>query len=619
MSEALHFVQPEWFWALLPLAWLLWFLHHSGAADTAWRRIVDANLLPYLLVTPAGQHSRKILWLSGIGWLLAVIALADPVWERQPQPVFRNQAARVVVLDLSNSMLATDIKPSRLARARYKVTDILKQSADGQTGLVVFAGDAFTVAPLTTDTETIQSLLSPLEPALMPVQGSRADLGLRQAGELLAQAGVPQGDILLITDGFSGADAIDAAKDLRDRGYRISVLGVGASSDIPAPNGRGGFIRDQNDNVVLVKLDTAALKQLATAGGGRYTGISSAETDVDYLLSMPTVEISERPEQAGLETEQWQSNGPWLAVLLLPFAALAFRRGWLLALVILVSGNLVTPPSAMAGSWDDLWQRRDQQAERAMQAGDLQQAEQLAQDPLRRGAAAYRAGRYEQALQHFGAAASADANYNRGNALANLGDYKEAIAAYDQALAVQPGMPDAEYNNSALEKFLQQQQQEDQRNGKKDGSENSDSDQQTGNDQQNQDNAGQDGEENSNSNQQADQEKNEGGESEPQTAQKQADAGQDQSEQYSPDSDSQEPSSNESTEGNKPSTAELGEDQGYKPAKAEADPLSREERQAAEQWLRRIPDDPGGLLRRKFLYQYRQRAEQAKTDPQQEW
>jgi len=450
MPEQFHFLQPLWFWTLLPLAVLVWRLRQPAGSDNAWRHVVDARLLPHLLVNPDSTNSHLPIRLLAISWLLTVVALADPVWEKQPQPVYRSQAARVVVLDLSRSMLTPDLKPSRLVRARYKVADILRRSDEGQTGLVVFAGDAFAVSPLTSDSDTIQSLLEPLEPLLMPTQGSRADLGLLKAGDLLRQAGIRRGNILLIADGYSDRRSIDAARKLKQQGYRVSVLGVGTTEGAPLPDGERGYVRDTSGAVVVPKLNSDAMRKLAAAGGGRYATISGGESDIDYLLSDSGIQPGSEVEKSDQQTDIWQSRGPWLVLLMLPLAALVFRRGWLLGLVVMLAGTLSAPQPAMASVWDDLWQRRDQQAYRSLQAGQLEQAEQLAENPLRRGTAEYRAGKFDKALQDFSAAEGVDANYNRGNALARLGRYEDAIAAYEQVLKELPGMSDAAHNKAEV-------------------------------------------------------------------------------------------------------------------------------------------------------------------------
>ena len=605
MPESFHFQQPEWFWVLVPLLILLWLLRQSGEQASAWRKVCDARLLPYLLDKSASNRVYLPLWLLATGGLLAVIALADPVWKQQEQPVFRNEAARVIVLDLSNSMLSPDLKPSRLVRARYKVADILQQNLDGQTGLVVFAGDAFTVSPLTHDVDTIQALLSPLEPALMPSQGSRVDLGLRHAADLMRQAGILQGDILLITDGFDGQRAIDAARQVSGDGYRVSVLGVGTDSGAPIPIGRGGFLRDQQGEIVVPALEQAALRKLAAAGGGDFTAISSSTHDIEYLLSRMSSQLSEGSQETGMNTTVWQSNGPWLAVLLLPLAALAFRRGWLLVLVMLAGGTLSVPQPAMALGWDDLWLRADQQAARALQAGEPEQAAQLARDPALRGTAEYQAGNFDAALDAFAAQADVDAEYNQGNALAQLQRYEDAIAAYDRALQQQPEMADALHNKAEVEKLLQQQEQEqeqqqEQQDQQGDSGENEDPQQ----GQQDQDAGGE---------QQDDQdepgEQGESGEQE-NSDEQQAEA--------SSAEEQQEGENEESVEDLQQSAEAEEEQAAEQQATAEAEPLDSEEQRAAEQWLRRIPDDPGGLLRRKFLYQYKQRAGRS-TSEQQAW
>jgi len=608
MPDLFHFLQPHWFWALIPLLLVFWLLRKPGEGDTAWRRVCDARLLPYLLVNPDSRASRFPLWLLAVGWLLAVIALADPVWEKQDQPVFRSQAARVVVLDLSNSMLSPDLKPSRLVRARYKVADILRQNNDGQTGLVVFAGDAFAVSPLTSDADTIQSLLSPLEPALMPSQGSRVDLGLEQAGELLEQAGIRSGEILLVTDGFHDRRALDVAEQLQADGYHLSILGVGTEDGAPVPTGRGGFLRDTQGEIVVPQLDRKALQELAAAGGGSYTTISSGNSDINQLLKQLEPGINDAVEETEMSTDAWQSNGPWLALLLLPLAALVFRRGWLLVLAVMVTTAGGLPKPAMAYSWDDLWLRKDQQAARALQDGQPEQAAELARDPNLRGTAAYQAGNFDQAVEAFEGATGADAEYNQGNSLANLGRYEEAITAYKQALAAEPDMEDAIFNKDAVERLLQQQQQQEQQQDQEqqdqgEPGEESDPQQQAGNEGQ-ADQQGEQGQQN-----QSGEDGEQGSESE--SGQQSADA---QDEGQNPNEQQDGQQAEQQSEQETPEELQAAE---HSEGQTAADPLDSEEQQAAEQWLRRIPDDPGGLLRRKFLYQYRQRAGSADTGGQQ--
>lgn len=629
MPEQFHFLQPLWLLALIPLALLLWWLPRASRAGSHWRLACESHLLPYLLNKPVQAFSQLPVWLFAAAGLLAVLALADPVWQKQAQPVYRKQDALVVILDLSRSMLSSDLTPSRLERARYKVADILTRRKEGQTGLVVFAGDAFTVAPLTNDARTIQSLLAPLSPDLMPVQGSRADLGLQQAGKLLQQAGIPRGDILLITDGYSEPRAQDVAANLRRQGYRLSVLGVGSDKPAPIPDGQGGFVRDRQGRVVMPALDAAQLQQLASAGGGHYSSITVNDADLAQVLPAALQTLDGRMQRTEQSTDLWQSQGPWLVLALLPLAALAFRRGWLLTLPLLMMVTLGTlPQPARASGWDDLWQRHDQQAEKALRAGDVARARQLAEQPLLRGEAAYRAGDYASALDAFSASDTAQGDYNRGNALAQLGRYQDAIAAYDKALAKEPDMADALHNKQALEKLLKQPQQQKQADNNK-GGDSQDKNSQDKSSQQQADNKNGQNSNGKNGQQQADNKNGQGSNGKNnQDNQQQADsrsAGDSQSKD-SKDKNSNGMNSQQQAKAQAQSRKQAGEEQqagqprkdaqaqqGQPDTSAAATPqdtASYEQQQADERWLRRIPDDPGGLLRRKFLYQHSQRGAQ---------
>ncbi len=671
MLEHFHFIRPLWLLALIPLLLLAWRVYQPGNGDNPWRRVVDARLLPLLMAGRSDAVNRAVLWLAAAGWIIAVLALADPTWEHKPQPLYQTTAARVVVLDLSQSMNATDLKPSRLVRARYKIEDVLSMSKEGQTGLVVYAADAFTVTPLTRDVNTIRALLKVLEPGLMPAQGSRADLGLLKAGELLHQAGASSGQVLLIADGVEAdktAASERAAARLRSEGYRVSVLGVGTEAGAPVANARGKLVRDDAGNVETSRLESATLQSVARAGGGQYHPITNNGEDLHSLLSDDEPLHAKVTMQTDAAAQAWKEQGPLLAVLLLPLAALAFRRNWLLSLVLLA--GLASPPQpAMASTWDNLWQRPDQQATKALKAGDYAKAAELAPDAERRGSAEYKRKNYQQALDNFSSTTGTDADYNRGNALAMLGRYQDAIAAYDKSLNENPGNEDARANKAAVEALLKkqqqqpqqpQQQQQQQQNSKSQGGQ-SQKNQNQGNgggqnsqqdkaqNQQLQDGKSGQGSDSSGQGQQSAAAKK------PQNSAKNGEASHENGKDY-PGQDAasgkaqdqqqavgsgtaqqkkpenqfaeaakklagqgsgtktdQNPRANESQGGNAAGQAQAAANARQRPngSADSGQPLDSEEKIAAEQWLRRIPDDPGGLLRRKFLYQYKQRAQQS--------
>lgn len=596
MLEQLHLQHPHWLWALLPLALLLWLLLKQTQRNNPWKHLIDAHLLPLLMSSGSGQTTRIPILLLALAWLFGVLALTDPAWEKQPKPLFQTQQARVIVLDLSRSMYTTDIKPSRLVRARFKLLDILSLTEETQTGLVVFAGDAFVVAPLTRDAKTINNLVTALEPVIMPIQGSRVDLGLEKATELLAQAGITKGEILLIADGYDREQVIESARELAKLGHTLSVLGIGTTEGGLLRGERGEVLQTQAGNTINVTLDSDAMQQLATAGGGRYSTLSSGDEDINHLLSANINPLSGESEATDQKSDSWKSEGPYLVLLLLPLAALAFRRGWLLTTVLFV-GIAMPPQPAMAFGWDDLWQRRDQQTADAIQQGDFQRATELADNPAQSGTAAYRQKDYEASLDSFSSQQGANGKYNRGNALAQLGRHQEAIDAYDEALKIDPEMEDAKSNRAEVEKLMQQQEQE------KEEQEQQENEQQDNSEEQ---------EKKEGDKSDSDSEEEQQGKQDPSDEQKEGDPKEQESEESDP---SEKEAEQEPTEGDAEESKEKPETE----AEAEAEPINQEEQQAIEQWLRRIPDDPAGLLRRKFKYQYGRRPPRSGTGSDQPW
>ncbi len=328
MIGHLHFIRPAAWYGLIPLLLVVWRWRYRSQAANNWKKVCDAHLLQAQLV---GVQQRSSLWpivYLILAWVLAVFALAGPAWKRVEQPVFRSLASRVIVLDLSSSMLATDVKPSRLARAKFKVLDILKRSREGQTGLIVFSGEPFVVSPLTTDAATITNQVAILNPDIMPVSGHDVSWALKKAGQLLQQAGANKGSILLVTADAGSQKAMTVARQLHQHGYRVSVLGIGSQQGAPMPATDGGFIKNQQGAIALSKLDQAALQAIARAGGGRYVHFTANNEDGDKLLASAAMQhFGMQAKNTTAKTGLWKDEGRWFVLLLLPIVLLGFRRG----------------------------------------------------------------------------------------------------------------------------------------------------------------------------------------------------------------------------------------------------------------------------------------------------
>ncbi len=608
MSE-FHFLRPYWFLALIPVAIILWQLWHQKYHSRSWQAVCDPHLLPHLLINSGSPQKQWPIIVSGFMSLLVILALAGPVWEKSEQPVFRKQSALVIVLDLSRSMDANDIKPSRLTRARHKIIDILKQRKEGQTAMLVYAADSYTVSPLTEDSNTIISMVKTLNTDLMPVQGSKPDKALQRATDLLKQAGAVHGHIILITDGIQKSQAKTLAEQVTQHGHQLSVLGAGTEEGAPIAMESGGFLKDKSGDIVVPKLTSATLIQLARLGGGRYHTLSADENDLDYLLAgMDTQQFDTQQKETTFIADRWQEQGAWLLLIVLPFAALAFRKGYLIMLIIICLPALPQPANAL--EWDELWQRPEQTAAKQLQQNNSTEtlpSADLFNDPEWKASAHYRAGEYPQAVEALQGIDKADALYNKGNALAKMGKLPEALESYKQALEKEPQHADAKYNSEEVEKKLKQQESDE---SKEDDKKSSDEKQDDDKEKQ-QEESSDDQKENEPSEEQSDNKNDQSNDK--QDEQDQQDKKPEQEE--AKESDKQDPDKKE-TEQEKQAKKEKSEDE--KDPEQKASDLKEQQKQkeidqATEQWLRRIPDDPGGLLRRKFQYEHQLQQQRNQT------
>jgi Ca-activated chloride channel family protein len=567
-----HWLRPGWLLLLPLLGWLLWRLWNRQKRVGRWQMILPSAFHSALLSGGGGRESKLPWIVLGIGWLLAVLALLGPSWQRVEQNSQRPVDPLVVMLELTPEMLAADSPPTRLEQARRKLLDLLQARSDSQTAIIVYAGSAHTLVPLSDDLATSKNLLDAIRPSIMPEAGQRADLAVRKALDLLEQGDLGQGRLLWIGSSLSEADrqGIRAAMTGRDA-PALLMLGVGTAEGAPVTQEKGGFLKDAQGGILVPRLDGPVLKDFADSMAGRYTALRLDNQDLNDLglLDGPRSLISEGQK---VRLDRWADQGYWLLLPLLLLAGCAGRRGWLLCLPLLL---MTVPQASYAFDFQDLWRTPDQQGERLLRRHHPAEAARHFEDSRWQGVALYQAGDYAGAAQRFAQGSSAVDHYNRGNALARSGELEGAIDAYAQALDRQPDFPAALANKALVEHVLELNK-----------TANPSSTEAKAETDENGDNA------------------------------RQGSAGDSSSSASSAprDPDENRPPEAEQNAADQEASGAGGDADG--PARAAGRPaegqVDGEQKQALEQWLRQIPDEPGELLRRKFWYEQQQHQEKTR-------
>ncbi|RZO75518.1 MAG: VWA domain-containing protein [OM182 bacterium] len=575
-----HFLRPEWFFAIIPMTFVYLLLKYAVGKNSNWLKTIDPLLLPYLMDERKREISRSPLSLIIVCWCLAIIAIAGPAWQKTERPLHERKDALVILFDLTKSMYAVDVSPNRLTRAHRKLQDLLIARTEGVTGLIVFAGDAHVVSPLTNDTDTIISMIPALTPSIMPGQGSQLTRALVRAIALFKDADVNSGRILIITDEIRDIANAQTIANTNRFSFPISLMSVGtetgAAISLNPDRPDAGFLKDLDGNLVIAKVDLKKLQKFADAVGGRFARMTLMDEDIEYLLS-PNGQISQTElRKTDRNFDSWEEEGPWILLLLLPLASLAFRQNWLWTILVLF---LIPSSKTYAIEWIDLWQTKDQQGFEALQQGDSEKALSLFKNPNWKASAFYRSGQYDNAEVEFSNIATTDGKYNLGNTLAKQGRLQEALDAYTEALLLDRNNEDAAFNKNLIENELNKRQQNQEQQS------------------QEQKNQGQENQEQGNEEQQSQEQQNQEQENQEQGNEEQQSQEQENQEQENQEQQNQEQQNQEIVQRN--------------------DSLGSEEERALEQWLRRIPDNPGGLLRRKFQRQYEDRVNQGQLSQSQ--
>jgi Ca-activated chloride channel homolog len=206
VMDEFHFLRPFWLLILVPALLVWWGLRRQQDRMASWSKIIDPHLLPHLVVGELKRGGLRPVQLLLVVWVLAAIALAGPAWRMEPPPFADDQAGLMVLLKVSGSMLASDVQPSRLERAKHKLRDLLELREGWPTGLIVYSGSAHLVMPLTRDDRIVSIMAEGLTPDLMPLDGDALVPALQLARQMLAESGVA-GSVLVIADNVSPSQA----------------------------------------------------------------------------------------------------------------------------------------------------------------------------------------------------------------------------------------------------------------------------------------------------------------------------------------------------------------------------------------------------------------------------
>jgi Ca-activated chloride channel family protein len=626
LPQTFHFLRPDWFWALIPagLATIALFKASLTGSQDNWSKYIDPHLLAHLSLSGKQQKKSRLLPL-GLAVLSALLitAMAGPSWQKSDIPSFSGGEPVVMVLSLAQSMNADDLSPSRLKRAGHKLRDILERTQGDDRGLVIYSDAPFVAAPLTNDPKVIEQMLPELSTNLMPVLGNRLDLALDEATNLLQRAGATSGKVILLADGMGNDPkaSMKAATTLNSAGFELSVLAVGTEKGATLQTSNGQAIANRKGETFVTKVPVKALTNLAKAGGGQMAILTAGSQDLDQLLPKSKFDYTQAGKANDFKADSWVDMGYWLLVLPVLFAAFAFRRGLVFVLALTLVGTMVQPETAAASEitasssnqsvWKDLWQTRDQQGETAFKAKNFAGAAASFEKKDWKSAALYRAGDYAKAAQSYASVNGQDQVYNLGNALAKSGNLEGALKAYDDYLNRHPDSEDAKFNRDLIAKLLEQQkQQEQKKQDQQQGQKSQDQQQgQKGQDQQ----QGQKGQDQQQGQKGQDQQQGQKGQD-----QQQGQKGQDQ-QQGQKDQDQQTDnqaaghSDQESRQQDKDLRSKLvsdmldGNSDHEQEEQVEADIAgthSKPLNQAVEQQLRRVPDDPSGLLRARIRQHY---------------
>ncbi len=449
--EEFHFLRPQLLWLLIP-ALLSFIIALVGLRETVrWKDVIAPHLRPFM-IKKGSERIKKWMHLALFVCVsVAIMGASGPSWRKIEEPEKILETPLVILLDLSQSMMATDIQPTRLERAKFKIQDFLEAKPGALTALIGYAGTAHTIVPLTRDYNIIKSHIKTLSPDVMPFPGSDLEKALILADTIASRTEAP-GNVLLISDDFTETSFGHIQNFVINTNNQVTIMPMNTvgGANVPAKQ-KNQVLKDSNGEIVRSLLDTNILEKMASLEKVSISALTLDKSDVAFLAKniSENLEFKEDVEE---KENNWRDDGLWLVI---PFAFIVliwFRKGWVIyGFLIMVTFSSCSEESKFM----DLWETKDYQAQKYYDKAQYDEAGKLYTDPLRQGVSWYKAGDYDKAIEAFEQDTTATGAYNLGLAYYKNGDYAAAALAFGKATEIDPEMETAKHNQQVAQRIME--------------------------------------------------------------------------------------------------------------------------------------------------------------------
>ncbi|PWT96609.1 MAG: hypothetical protein C5B52_15345 [Bacteroidetes bacterium] len=426
-----HFLRPNALYLFVPLAVIVVLLILGNKEKKKWKRLISPSLRPFMFSKGSIWAIALPLIFFVLGSSFVIAGLAGPTWKKKELPKEKIQAVVLIALDLSKSMLADDIPPSRLERAKFKIIDFLDANPRARAGLIAYAGSAHPVLPFTPDYKLIKQHSGSLVNRIMPIQGTNIPVLLEVIDSLMKKVAAPS-TVLIMTDAISSDDAVLFENYFHGSVHKLEILLFSTPNGAKVP----GFPNE------ISKQDPSVVASFSNDSSIKLTPLTLDKSDVAGIakrISQKLIFEQDKKEQQ----KDWDDIGWVLVIPALIIALFWFRKGWVIQWCLLPVSIFVLNSCGLKSKHPDWWYSKDYQGQLLENDKQFEAAADRFEDDKHKAVAYFKAGNYETAADLFELDSSAAGFYNRGLALAELGRYNEAEISFQNAINLDPGLKNA--------------------------------------------------------------------------------------------------------------------------------------------------------------------------------